>query len=229
MTKKLATSIAIALSAITCTAHATSTPKAPQSKVQQEYVIADSIANYVDQLVRRNINENTNEQLKLEAEHALAIANQTNQELSEMYASAMVDSEERARVIEKLRAKIEKQLKNGLVTQRYFFATGEHKLNELQTKELAVALQSIAQLDDVNLKLIGRADPRGNKAYNHQLVEKRINTVHQMAILAGINEGQLFKENLGEVGGVQTNNDDYFFQRYLTIEVSKKNQKPNVQ
>ncbi len=220
MTNKL--SLATALLMLSSTSFAAQQGSHELTEEKQGYYFADSIGGYIDELVRRDISEMNAQALKEQAEKALELAMQQNSELSEMYAKAIVDSEERADMIRKLRLELEEQLKNGLVTQRYFFATGEHKLNNLQHSEIEAVLQSLSEIDDITIKLIGRADPRGNKQYNHNLVEKRLDSVHDLALKAGIDEASLERVNLGEVGEIQEQKDNYFFQRYLTLEISQK-------
>lgn len=116
---------------------------------------------------------------------------------------------------------LHEKLSLGNLRQNYFYETNKHVLDDESLKTLTKVFKVLSNDKDVKLDITGRADPRGNTEYNHALAAKRIGFVKALALKSGFDENQISINNLGEFGEPQKNTEKYFFQRYLTVEISK--------
>lgn len=143
------------------------------------------------------------------------------QRLSLLYADVLSENQGKDMMITELKKEIGKLLDLGKVTQRYYFATAEKELGGVQLEEAKAILSSVASMDDVQITISGRADPRGNAEFNKKLAQSRIDFVYDLAVSLGVDEGSIKTLNYGEVGEWQENAENYFFQRYLSIDIRK--------
>lgn len=116
---------------------------------------------------------------------------------------------------------LQEKLSLGVLRQNYFYETNKYILSEESLITLTKVLDALSEDKGVKIAITGRADPRGDEQYNKALAAKRISYVKELALKAGFEESQIVSNNLGEVGAAQNNTEKYFFQRYLTVEISK--------
>ncbi len=180
---------------------------------EREYIAVDSIAEYIHSRVVHTL-------ASVDSEENEYLTNE-NQRLSELYQELLRKSKTKDLLIADLRGELDAQLSLGAVTQRYYFATDSRTLRGEQLEEVTAILEAVAQIDGVELVVTGRADPRGDEKYNVRLAQERIDYVLDLAKGLGVNEKAIYEVNLGEVGGVQDDSEEYFFQRYLTLELKK--------
>ncbi|MDK9793239.1 OmpA family protein [Vibrio sp. D431a] len=123
--------------------------------------------------------------------------------------------------LETLREGLAKQLSLGELEQSYYYETAEWELTDEQYKVLSMVFDAVSEMPEVKIKVTGRADPRGNKAYNQTLSEKRAMYIRDMAVAKGILASQIEAVGIGEVGEVSKNREKLFFNRYTSVVISK--------
>lgn len=182
--------------------------------------LVDSMAEYVYQRVKAEGFE-IQQKGKVDVDDIKAGFEVERQRLSLLYADVLSENQGKDMLITELKAEIGKLLDLGKVTQRYYFATAEKQLNGVQLAEAKAILSSVATMDDVQITISGRADPRGDAGFNKKLAQSRIDFVYDLAVSLGVDAGSIKTLNYGEVGELQSNAENYFFQRYLSIDIRK--------
>lgn len=76
-------------------------------------------------------------------------------------------------------------------------------------------------LQGKSLRLVGRADPRGESEYNMALGAKRSSNVKQFLTSLGVAENRLMQTSRGELDAKGTDEDSYRLDRRVDVELQK--------
>lgn len=114
---------------------------------------------------------------------------------------------------------VEGKLLLGALEQELYYITAEYKLRNEQSLLISRIFGAIANQPDVNVLIIGRADPRGNRTYNEDLARKRANEIVELAGKAAIAGDRITVESYVSSRDIQPNREIHFFDRNTTIKI----------
>lgn len=97
------------------------------------------------------------------------------------------------------------------------FRTDESVLADTNGDRLAGLGRTVAGMSDVQVRLDGFADERGDEAYNHQLSELRVDFVRDQLIAAGVHPSRIRTAAHGESPAQDTSVDSYALERRVSL------------
>lgn len=97
------------------------------------------------------------------------------------------------------------------------FRTDESVLADTNGDRLAGLGRTVAGMSDVQVRLDGFADERGDEAYNHQLSELRVEFVRDQLIAAGVHPSRIRTAAHGESPAQDTSVDSYALERRVSL------------
>lgn len=124
--------------------------------------------------------------------------------------------------MENFKEKINKYLLTNTLKQKSYFRTGESQLPEREVDYLTTIINSIDNIGELKIKLIGYADPRGDETYNYNLSKSRVKNTTRLLTQLGVNEENIEEYYKGERGKEKgRNTEDFFFDRLVEIYIYK--------
>lgn len=125
--------------------------------------------------------------------------------------------------LESFKKTINDKLEASQLEQVIYFKTADNKLNNRTHNYFSNVVLSLNNYKNLNYTLIGHADIRGDKEYNLNLAQERINEIKALLINLNISEDNIFEINRGvEESKVRENVEDYFYDRKVQIIINKK-------
>lgn len=103
------------------------------------------------------------------------------------------------------------------IEMELLFRTDEHVLNGATSERLDVLASSIAAMTDVNIKLDGYADERGDAAYNQGLSVRRVEHVRDLLRASGVPAHRIQINAHGESRATDSNVDSYALERKVSL------------
>ncbi|MGI9203645.1 MAG: OmpA family protein [Woeseiaceae bacterium] len=97
------------------------------------------------------------------------------------------------------------------------FRTGEDVLADTTGSKLGQLAVSLAANSDIQIRLDGYADERGDAAYNQELSLRRVEHVRDLLVANGIPAARITTDAHGEAPAVDTNIDSYALQRRVSL------------
>ncbi len=97
------------------------------------------------------------------------------------------------------------------------FRTDEDTLSDSTGIRLQQLAASLATMSDVNIRLDGFADERGDATYNHGLSERRVQHVRDLLVQNGVPESRIKVTAHGESPAADTNIDSYALERKVSL------------
>ena len=97
------------------------------------------------------------------------------------------------------------------------FRTDEDVLTDTTGGKLGQLAASLAANPDIQIRLDGYADERGDAAYNQELSSRRVGNVRDLLVANGIPGTRITVNAHGEAPAVDTNIDSYALQRRVTL------------
>lgn len=124
--------------------------------------------------------------------------------------------------LEDFKGKLNNYLLTNTLKQKVYFRTAEFNLSQREEDYLSIIIKNIKEHDNLNIKLVGYADPRGDSQYNLNLSKKRVNTVSNLIQELGVPKENIEEYSKGERGSKENKNyEDFFFDRMVEIYISK--------
>lgn len=110
-----------------------------------------------------------------------------------------------------------------LLQLELLFRTGETQLTASGQERMAYVASLLAKRTELNIRLDGYADPRGNADYNQALSEQRVQAVVDLLIANGIESSRIKSYSHGDSQSSAPNGDydSYALERVVKIELSK--------
>lgn len=99
------------------------------------------------------------------------------------------------------------------------FRTDEHVLTDPTGNRLARLAGVLAEMPDIRIQLDGFADERGAADYNLLLSQKRVESVREQLIAAGIDAGRIRATAFGESPAQDATADSYALERRVNLTV----------
>ena len=99
------------------------------------------------------------------------------------------------------------------------FRTDEHVLTDLTGDRLASLAGVLAGMPDIRIQLEGFADERGDADYNLLLSQKRVESVREQLIAAGIGADRIRATAFGESPAQDATADSYALERRVNLTV----------
>lgn len=121
-----------------------------------------------------------------------------------------------------LKSIIQNKLLLGSFEINLYYLTAEFKPQQDDFELISRILKSVTELPDVNVDIIGRADPRGNLKYNERLAKQRAEYIGDIAKEVGINDERVKINSYVSNGEVHKNRELHFFDRNTTVTIYKK-------
>ena len=103
------------------------------------------------------------------------------------------------------------------IEMELLFRTDEHVLSGATSERLDVLAASIAAMPDVNIKLDGYADERGDAAYNQGLSVRRVEHVRDLLRASGVPANRIQINAHGESPATDSTVDSYAFERKVSL------------
>jgi len=97
------------------------------------------------------------------------------------------------------------------------FRTDEHVLADTTGGRLAVLASTLASMPDVQVKLDGFADERGDEAYNYKLSEQRVEFIRDQLVAAGVHPSRIQMSAHGEAVAQDDSVDSYALERRVSL------------
>jgi len=97
------------------------------------------------------------------------------------------------------------------------FRTDEHVLSDSTGKRLEQLAMSLAANPDIQIRLDGYADERGDEAYNQDLSARRVGYVRDMLVAAGIPAQRITVDAHGESSAAEQNADSFALERRVSL------------
>ena len=99
------------------------------------------------------------------------------------------------------------------------FRTDEHVLTDTTGSRLNELAKTVASMPDIHIRLDGFADERGDSDYNLALSEKRVQTVRELLVAAGIEDGRIQTTAHGESPAIDESMDSLAFERRVSVKL----------
>ena len=99
------------------------------------------------------------------------------------------------------------------------FRTDEYALSDTTGNRLATLARDVAQMRDLRVQLDGFADERGDAGYNLALSQKRVASVRDQLIAAGVDSSRIRVAAHGEVAAQDATLDSYALERRVSMTV----------
>jgi len=97
------------------------------------------------------------------------------------------------------------------------FRTDEDTLSDSTGSRLQALASSLAAMPDINIRLDGFADERGDATYNQELSERRVQFVRNLLVMNGIPESRIKETAHGESPAVDTTADSFALERKVSL------------
>lgn len=133
------------------------------------------------------------------------------------------DNPELQAKLQKFKDMLNEKLQSNELNQTFYYKTASAELSDKQSNYLNNVILSLNDYENLQYKIKGFADTRGDANYNEQLSLKRINSVY--SILEGLNvpKENLLIDNKGETLSEQNAGyEDLFFDRKVELIINKK-------
>lgn len=118
--------------------------------------------------------------------------------------------------------KINKYLMANTLKQKIYFKTGQYSIIERERDYLKTIVKSINEVENLKVKLVGYADPRGDEKYNYELSKNRTKSVSSLLKSLGVEDKNIEEYYKGERGTTDgRNNEDFFFDRLVEVYLYK--------
>ncbi len=137
-------------------------------------------------------------------------------DVNELDASIDVLNAELVRMQRIARPEVVNLLQAG-VAMDLLFRTDEHTLADTTGIRLNELATTLATMPDIQLRLDGFADERGDESYNHELSEKRVKFVREQLVAAGIEESRITVAAHGESPAQDATTDSYALERRVSL------------
>lgn len=127
-----------------------------------------------------------------------------------------------ARELEEARRVSRPELVNLLqagIAMDLLFRTDEHVLTDTTGSSLNQLAQTIASMPDIHIRLDGFADERGDSDYNLQLSEKRVQSIRDLLVAAGIDGSRIQTTAHGESKAIDESIDSLAFERRVSVKL----------
>ncbi|MCY9861034.1 hypothetical protein OTK49_00565 [Vibrio coralliirubri] len=121
-----------------------------------------------------------------------------------------------------LKSIIENKLLLGNFEINLYYLTAETKPQKDDAELIAKIFNSVAEIPDVKIDIIGRADPRGNLKYNEKLAKGRAEFISELATNAGFINENIKQTSFVSGGKIHKNRELHFFDRNTTVTIYKK-------
>ncbi len=99
------------------------------------------------------------------------------------------------------------------------FRTDEHVLTDTTGNRLIDLAQTLAAMPDIHIRLDGFADERGASDYNLELSKKRVESVRELLVAAGIDHGRIQTTAHGESQAIDESIDSLAFERRVSVRL----------
>lgn len=99
------------------------------------------------------------------------------------------------------------------------FRTDEHVLTDTTGSRLNELAKTVAGMPDIHIRLDGFADERGDSDYNLELSEKRVQSVRELLVAAGIEDGRIQTTAHGESQAIDESIDSLAFERRVSVKL----------
>ncbi len=103
------------------------------------------------------------------------------------------------------------------------FRTDEHFLADTTGGRLAVLATTLASMPDIQVKLDGFADERGDSSYNQRLSEKRVSFVREQLVAAGVAPSRISHAAHGEAPAQDATPDSFALERRVSLTLFMDN------
>ena len=103
------------------------------------------------------------------------------------------------------------------------FRTDEHFLADTTGGRLAVLATTLASMPDIQVKLDGFADERGDSRYNQRLSEKRVSFVREQLVAAGVAPSRISHAAHGEAPAQDATPDSFALERRVSLTLFMDN------
>ena len=103
------------------------------------------------------------------------------------------------------------------------FRTDEHFLADTTGGRLAVLATTLASMPDIQVKLDGFADERGDSRYNQRLSEKRVSFVREQLVAAGVAPSRISDAAHGEAPAQDATPDSFALERRVSLTLFMDN------
>ncbi len=103
------------------------------------------------------------------------------------------------------------------------FRTDEHFLADTTGGRLAVLATTLASMPDIQVKLDGFADERGDSRYNQRLSEKRVSFVREQLVAAGVAPSRISYAAHGEAPAQDATPDSFALERRVSLTLFMDN------
>lgn len=110
-----------------------------------------------------------------------------------------------------------------LLQLELLFKTGESQLTVSGQERMTYLASLLGKRTELNIRLDGYADPRGNASYNQALSEQRVQAVVDLLIANGIESNRINTYSHGDSQSSASSGDydSYALERVVKIELSK--------
>lgn len=99
------------------------------------------------------------------------------------------------------------------------FRTDEHVLIDTTGSRLEELAKTVAAMPEVRVRLDGYADERGDSKYNQELSERRVQSVRNLLVAAGIEDHRISATAHGESPASDASADSLAFERRVSVEL----------
>lgn len=99
------------------------------------------------------------------------------------------------------------------------FRTDEHVLTDTTGNRLGELARTVASMPDIHIRLDGFADERGDSDYNLELSNKRVQSVRELLVAAGIDDSRIQTTAHGESKAMDESIDSLAFERRVSVKL----------
>ncbi|PSV01061.1 OmpA family protein [Photobacterium kishitanii] len=193
---------------------------APTTEVKQdEFNISDEL-NGISRNISNTLDENKNLEKKLkESAKDLENLEKSSQDSQIIDIKALNTLNEKTRELAK---KLQQNLITGEFVEQFYYITGNSSLNKSQEEYAGKIFELASKYKNIEVSIVGRADPRGNRDYNEKLAKSRGINIKELAIANGISEGSISMTSYVSSNKIEANREMHFFDRNSTVTIRRK-------
>lgn len=137
-------------------------------------------------------------------------------DIAALQGAVQMKDDELQQVRDQARPELVTLLKAG-IEMDLLFRTDEHVLSDSTGRRLEQLAMSLAANPDIQIRLDGYADERGDEAYNQELSERRVTHVHDMLVAAGIPASRISVDAHGESSAAEQTADSFALERRVSL------------
>jgi outer membrane protein OmpA-like peptidoglycan-associated protein len=137
-------------------------------------------------------------------------------DLHNLNASLDSVSSELSRARQVARPELVSMLEAGIAMD-LLFRTDEHVLADTTGERLAALAGTLASMPDIQVRLDGFADERGDETYNYNLSAQRVEFVREQLVAAGIHPSRIRAAAHGEAPAQDSSVDSYALERRVSL------------